>query len=211
MKLVLIGARADGQAHLVLDLLADGVQHEVVAFHDETPSLWGARVHGIPVVGPPSRISEAIALGADGGMVSIGDARARERLAAVIVGGGLELPSLVHPRAYVAPSAAIGHGVFVGALAAVSSGAVVGDLVLVSPTAFISHHVRVGPCASLSPGVRLGGRSRVGRRAFLGLGAIVLPDRSVGDDAVVGAGAVVNRDVRPETTVAGVPAVELAR
>ena len=43
---------------------------------------------------------------------------------------------------------------------------------------------------------------------FVGLGASVLPDRTVGDDAVVGAGAVVTKDVPVGATVVGVPAKE---
>ena len=206
MRLVLIGARADGQAHLVLDTLTDGVAHEVVAFLDETPELWNTNVHGIPVLGPPAAIDTVSALGVRGGMISIGSGRARERLAEFLEKAGLDQPSIVHPRAYVAPSARLGRGIFVGVHAVISTGATIGDLALVPPTAFVSHHVAVGTAASLSPGVKLAGRSRIGCRAFVGLGAIVLPDKRVGDDAVVGAGSVVIDDVPPGATVAGVPA-----
>ena len=206
MRLVLIGARHDGQAHVVLDVLRETGAHEVVAFLDETPSLWGKTVHGIPVLGAPAAIGQAIAMGAEGGMVSIGDARARERLGAVLIAAGLDLPTLIHPRAYVAPSATLGRGVFVNALAYIGAGAVVEDSVHVGFTAVVSHHAQIGVAATLSGRSTSGGRTRVGRRAFLGLGAIILPDLSVGDDAVVGAGAVVTRNVPPSCTVVGVPA-----
>lgn len=209
MRMVLIGARVDGQAHLVLDLLEETGEHEVVAFLDETPELWGREVFGRPVLGSVDAIDRAVALGAQGGMVSIGSGAARERLANAFDKAGLEQPSLIHPRVSVAPSARIGRGVFVGANAVISSGARVGDLALVAPACVVSHHVVVGAAASLSPGAKLAGRSRVGRRAFLGLGAMVLPDCRVGDDAVVGAGAVVNRNVLAGCTVAGVPARNL--
>lgn len=42
--------------------------------------------------------------------------------------------------------------------------------------------------------------------AWLGAGTIVLPGMTVGAGAVVAAGSVVNRDVAPNTLVAGVPA-----
>jgi maltose O-acetyltransferase len=46
----------------------------------------------------------------------------------------------------------------------------------------------------------------VGDRAWIGYRAIVLPGVSIGEGAVVGAGAVVSRDVPPFTIVAGNPA-----
>jgi maltose O-acetyltransferase len=47
---------------------------------------------------------------------------------------------------------------------------------------------------------------RIGRRVFVGARAIVLPGVTIGDDAIVGAGSVVTRDVAPGTVVAGNPA-----
>jgi maltose O-acetyltransferase len=47
---------------------------------------------------------------------------------------------------------------------------------------------------------------RIGSNVWIGGGAIVLPGVSIGDDAIVGAGSVVTRDVPPGTTVVGNPA-----
>ena len=47
---------------------------------------------------------------------------------------------------------------------------------------------------------------RIGRNVWLGSGAIVLPGVTIGDDAVVAAGAVVTSDVPAGALVAGVPA-----
>lgn len=47
---------------------------------------------------------------------------------------------------------------------------------------------------------------RIGRNVWIGAGAIVLPGVSVGDDAIIGAGSVVTRDVVPGATVMGSPA-----
>jgi sugar O-acyltransferase (sialic acid O-acetyltransferase NeuD family) len=206
MKVVLVGARRDGQAHIVLDMLRDGVPYEAVAFVDETASLWGTEVLGLPVLGPPDAIVKAAAVGAQGAVISIGDPQARHRLSAVVRDAGLHLPTLIHPRAYPAPSARVGQGAYIGALAVAYTGCSIGDLAWLSPHTHVGHHVELGECATLSPGVRIAGRARIGHRAFLGTGAVVLPDVRVGDDAVVGAGAVVINDVEPGTTVAGVPA-----
>ena len=42
--------------------------------------------------------------------------------------------------------------------------------------------------------------------AWIGAGATILPGVTVGSNSVVAAGALVNKDVHPNTVVAGVPA-----
>jgi acetyltransferase-like isoleucine patch superfamily enzyme len=46
----------------------------------------------------------------------------------------------------------------------------------------------------------------VKRNAWIGAGATILPGVTIGENAVVAAGAVVRRDVAPNSVVAGVPA-----
>lgn len=46
----------------------------------------------------------------------------------------------------------------------------------------------------------------IGPYAFIGVNAVVMPGVTIGGDAVVGAGAVVTKDVAPGDIVAGVPA-----
>ena len=46
----------------------------------------------------------------------------------------------------------------------------------------------------------------MGNDAWIGTGAIILPNVTIGEQAVVGAGAVVTKDVPRRAIVAGVPA-----
>lgn len=55
-------------------------------------------------------------------------------------------------------------------------------------------------------GVERGIPVKIGRNVWIGGGAIILPGVTVGDDAIIGAGAVVTRDVPEGATVAGNPA-----
>lgn len=49
----------------------------------------------------------------------------------------------------------------------------------------------------------------VGKNSFIGARTIILPGVHIGDNCVVGAGSVVNRDIPDETVVAGVPAKKI--
>lgn len=53
------------------------------------------------------------------------------------------------------------------------------------------------------------GRVAIGENAFIGQGAVILPGVSIGAYSVVGAGAVVTKDVPPRTVFVGIPARQI--
>ena len=67
-----------------------------------------------------------------------------------------------------------------------------------------THQVNDPDFSATLAGIHLGTRSWVGTRAML------LPGVRIGEGAIVGAGAVVSKDVEPYTVVAGVPARVIA-
>lgn len=58
----------------------------------------------------------------------------------------------------------------------------------------------------LRDGYKISAPVVIGNHVWIGIGAIILSGVSIGDGSVVAAGAVVNRDVPPNTLVGGVPA-----
>jgi|AGTN01.1.fsa_nt_gi Acetyltransferase (isoleucine patch superfamily) len=55
------------------------------------------------------------------------------------------------------------------------------------------------------------GEITIKRGAYIGMGAMILPGVTIGEKAIVGAGAVVTKDVAPGTVVVGVPARPIER
>lgn len=50
---------------------------------------------------------------------------------------------------------------------------------------------------------------RIGARSDIGVNAIILPGVTIGEDCIIGAGAVVTKDIPPRSVAAGVPALVL--
>lgn len=101
----------------------------------------------------------------------------------------------------------IGNGVFLGDGVYIDPGQCwlveIGDRATISFETVILAHDASG---RKQAGFTRVARVRIGRDVFIGCRAIILPGVTIGDNAVVGAGAVVTADVPPRTVVAGNPA-----
>ena len=83
---------------------------------------------------------------------------------------------------------------------------VIGDEVLIGPSVQLLTATHPLDAAQRRGWWESGRPISIGDGAWLGAGALVLPGVQIGAEAVVGAGAVVTRDVGPRTVVAGNPA-----
>ena len=119
---------------------------------------------------------------------------------------GVRFGRLVHPSAVIARSTTLAEGVVVQAGVVIGARTRVGAHVMINRGALIGHHVVLEDFVTIQPGAILGGASHVEARAYVALGAHVLDRRRIGAGAVIGAGALVTRDVGAHTQVVGAPA-----
>ena len=116
----------------------------------------------------------------------------------------------------IGPFVEIQRGATIGARCKVQSHTFVCDGVEIGDEVFVGHGVvfindKFPRATTDEGGLQTGDdwellQTVVEHRASLGSGAIVLGGVRIGEGAIVGAGAVVTRDVAPGETVAGVPA-----
>jgi UDP-perosamine 4-acetyltransferase len=100
----------------------------------------------------------------------------------------------------------LGRGVVVAAGAIINPATHIGDHAILNTAASVDHDCTVERFVHIAPGTHLAGTIYVGEGAFLGTGVSVIPSRRIGVWSIVGAGAVVTRDVPDRCTVVGIPA-----
>jgi len=206
-RTIIIGARADGHANVVLEILKAGKKYEVVGFVDDNPSKLGSAIKGIKVIGNTDQLATLKEkLGIECGIVAIGDNPLRRKLSNKIVDAGLELINAIHPTVWFDHDVIIGKGCYIGQGVIVVTGSKIGNCVNIHTAATIDHDNIIEDGANLGPGVHTAGRVKIGIDAFLGTGAIVIPDGSVGEGSIIGAGAVVLKNIPANTTAVGIPA-----
>ena len=97
----------------------------------------------------------------DSAVVAIGDTEKRLKLIEQLIGEGYDVPVLIHPRAYVAPSAEIGRGSFIEPMAIVHTEVTVGVGCIISAGTIINHNAVIGEGCHLNCGTIVGARAIV--------------------------------------------------
>ena len=116
-------------------------------------------------------------------------------------------PVLIHPSVTMdRESAVMEQGVVICAGVLATVNVRLRAYCMVNLGCTLGHEADIGDYSVLNPTVNVSGGVQIGKGVLVGTGAQVLQYVHVGDDATVGAGAVVTRSVDAGLTVVGVPA-----
>jgi sugar O-acyltransferase (sialic acid O-acetyltransferase NeuD family) len=190
---------AGGHAKVVIATL-QAAGRIVDAALDDDSTHWNTFVLGVPVIGGTDRASDLRQMES---IIAIGDNQDRRELAGRL---DLDWTFAVHPSAVIHPDVPLGPGSVIFAGSVVQPGAQIGAHVIINTSASVDHDCTIADFVHIAPGARVGGTVDVRDGAFLGTGAVVLPNLRVGAWSILGGGAVAVRDVEPRCVVVGVPA-----
>ena len=205
-EIYIVGAGTYGE---VMCELAEMLGYTVKGFYDETEKKIDTLVMGVKVIDKFSNL-ENNEINGKNFIVAIGNNEARYNIMTEINKKGGTTPTLIHPSAVISPSAKIGQGVYIQANACIWTKVRIDDFCIISPNVVIAHHSVVGKACLISTLAEIGASIKIEDKVLVGMGATIVTGLDViGENSVIGAGAVVLKNLPPNSRVAGVPAKQL--
>ena len=205
--LYIIGAGAFGRetAWVAERMNEAGEDWNICGFVDDDPTAWGKTEGGYPVLGGTELLlnSEKRVYA----VCAIGTGKTRKKIMTRLIGRpNIEFATLIDPSVIQGARAKVGRGTILCAGTILAVDSVIGDHVIVNFDCTIGHDVVLHNYVTVNPSVNLSGFVDVGECAELGTGTHVIQGKHIGAESIVGAGAVVIREVPARCTAVGNPA-----
>jgi sugar O-acyltransferase (sialic acid O-acetyltransferase NeuD family) len=171
---------------------------------DDRDELQGQEVSGIPVLGRIDqwqRWTEAFLI------VALGSPRTRQAIVGRLESSGRpRYATLVHPSVLLSSHVTLGQGSMVSPGCILTTQIKVGRHVLLNLNCSVSHDCTLDDFATVAPGVAVPGNVHMEAGSELAIGAVLRQGLRIGRGAFVGMGAVATRDVSDGSLVIGCPA-----
>ena len=137
-------------------------------------------------------------------IIGIGSNGIRKKISQKI--GDVPFYTAIHPTAVIGEGVTLGEGSCVMANAVINPGATVGKHVIVNTASVVEHDNVISDYVHICPAAALAGTVSVGEATQLGIGAKVKNNTDICAGVIVGAGAVVVKNIAEEGTYVGIPA-----
>lgn len=205
-SLVVYGCGAVGRLakQIVDEINVQDSTWELLGFLDDNPVLHGQPRIGLTVLGGMDWL---VAHPECAVVVAVAKPATRRKIALAIEDlGQREFATLVHPTAWMGSRSTVGAGSIIYPGAMIDPDVRVGCHAILNKACTVGHDTVLGDYVTAAPGANIGGRNLIGEGCDIGIGCATIQGVRIGEWSVVGAGAVVIRDLPSNTTAVGVPA-----
>lgn len=178
--------------------------YNFVGFYDDGIQK-GTIVNGYPVLGGIQELNEVtseLSL-----IISIGDPRIKKNILNKIENSFIKFPTIIHPNASVSSDdVQIGKGTIICEGTIITCNIKIGDFVIFNLMCTVGHDTIIDDYCAFMPSVNISGEVHLHHSVYVGTGAKIINLLEIGENTIVGAGAVVSKSLPANCTAVGIPA-----
>ncbi|WP_312765406.1 NeuD/PglB/VioB family sugar acetyltransferase [Epilithonimonas sp.] len=198
---VIVGAGTYGQVYA--EYLKD--EYNILGFIDDNQTLQNMKINDVKVLGDFDFLLSNIDISTNV-FIPIGNNKVRVQLLQRTIEKGFKTPNFIHGTAKIHPSVEIGKGVYILPGTQIMPLTQIKDFVLISMGVNIAHHNIIDQGCFFSQGSNIGANIHFNSNVFCGIASTVMTGvKEVGENSLIGAGAVIIRDVPDFAVVVGNP------
>ncbi|MHD0322147.1 acetyltransferase [Fusobacterium varium] len=201
---VIIGAGGFARevAWLIEEINKKNEQWNILGFIDDNSENIGKSLNGYKIIGNTDYLNEmnkniyAV--------IAIGNGKTRKKIVEKLKKRKFGI--LIHPNVSISNSISIGEGSIICSGNILTVNISIGKHVIINLDCTIGHDAVIKNFSTFLPGTNLSGETIVEECSTLGTGSTVIQGIKIGKNVMVGAGAVVIRDIIDDSTAVGNPA-----
>ena len=206
--LYIIGAGGFGRevAWLAERINKNKSEWNIKGFIDDNEQLHNTMTGGYPVLGGCDYL-EKIGDSDLWVVCAVGASAVRKKIIEKIKHKkNIHFATLIDPSVLISERVVIGEGCIICAGTIATVDIEIGTHVIINLDCTIGHDVRIADFVTIYPSVNVSGFVTVGEQAELGTGTQIIQGKNIGKETIVGAGAVVVKDLPEKCTAVGSPA-----
>lgn len=205
--LIIFGASGFGRevAWAVERMNAVSPTWNLLGFMDDDDTIQESVINGYKVLGKTTDVGNypnAFFV------CAVGASRTRERIVNNLkaVNPAIKFGIVVDPSVELSSLVTIGEGTIICAHTIITVNISIGKHVIINLDCTVGHDVVINDFVTLYPSVNVSGITIIGHAVELGTGMQIIQGKTIGDYSVIGAGAVVVKDIPEKCTAVGSPA-----
>lgn len=178
----------------------------IKGFIDDNESRWGTKENDYVVLGGCDYLKT---LGEVYAVCAIGAAKVRKSVIEKIQESSIKFATLIDPSALISKRVEVGEGTIICANSILTVDIKIGKHVIINLDCTIGHDDIIDDFVTIYPSVNVSGNVHLGECSELGTGMQIIQGKTVAKNTIIGAGAVVVRDIEVSGIYVGSPAKKI--
>lgn len=180
---------------------------DVIGILDDDTTKIGQEFWGIKVLGAINEIEKFLVDNEKIGVViSIANPIVKEKIAIKLSKySNIFFPNFIHKDTWLSNKVILGKGNIIYPGVSINYETIINNFSTINMNVSLGHNCIVNNYVTISPGVNLAGFTNVGVTSFIGIGSCCVQGHVIGKNTIIGAGAVIIKDIPDYAVVVGNP------